>query len=155
MKSRKINRVTIGNIVCALLMLAVLALQFAPYWHYGEAGEMSASIGQYVWFPTDYKDLDSHIAQQVGGDYSINQMVLTPIVLLVLSAAGAVLGLMKPGAKATAIVPTVCSLAGVWGYLTSPALKLGSTWGGHLAVCVLLLACGAVTLWWSAKDAGK
>ena len=38
-KEVSFKRTRLGAIVCAVLMLAVLVLQFTPYWHIGEGEE--------------------------------------------------------------------------------------------------------------------
>jgi len=132
--------------VCALLMLVLLAMQFLPYWTYGEEGTLQASIGQYVWFPGEYKELDTHLGEQLGKGYDITQMVTGPILVLVLSAVGAVLCLVKAGARATALLPMGCGAAGIVTYACTAALRLGSLWWVHLLLAAAILVCGAVTM---------
>jgi len=54
------NRTSACNLICALLMIILLVLHFAPFWTYGENGE-TASIQGYVWFPTDHGALEKYI----------------------------------------------------------------------------------------------
>ena len=153
MKSkREITRVNLGCIGCLFLMLLLLVLQFTPFWSYGEAGEMSASIGQYIWFPSDHTGLTAEFKATLGSEFEINQVVLWPIVLLVACAAGAVLCLFKQEHYAAPIVSMLAGLAGTIGYLVTPALKLGTAWWLHWVLSLLLLALGATVMYWRIKQ---
>ena len=134
------NQTAALMLMCAVLMAILLVLQFTPFWHYGEAGE-SASISGYVWFPDDYKALDSWLGEQAEG-HDLNSFVGTPILLMVLSVLGAVVCLVKPEKSLTALMPTVCGAAVLIAYLTTPVLRLGAGWTWHLLIGTLLLALG-------------
>lgn len=140
----KNNRGAACMLVCALLLMILFILQFTPFWQYGEAGE-SCSISSYVWFPSDQKELESWLGAQAE-DHDLNSFVGMPILTLVLSAAGAVLCLIKPDNGWTALLPTACGLFGAIGYLTTPALKLGMGWTWHLLLCIALLVLGVFGL---------
>lgn len=144
------NKCAMCNWICALLMIVLLVMQFTPFWHYGEAGE-SCSISGYVWFPSDQKDLESWLGTQADG-HDLNSFVGMPILVLVLSAVGAVLCLIKPDKGMTTLLPTLCGAVGGIAYLTTPALKLGSGWAWHLLICIALLALGVCSLVQWAKE---
>lgn len=144
------NRAAMCTLVCAVLMIVLLVVQFTPFWHYGEAGE-SCSISSYVWFPSDHKELETWLGEQDGA-HDLNSFVGMPILILVLSAAGAVICLIKPDKGASALLPAVCGAAGMIGYLTTPALKLGAGWAWHLLICVALLALGVYGIVQWAKE---
>lgn len=143
----KNNKSAMCNVICALLLMILLVMQFTPYWQYGEAGE-SCSIGSYVWFPSDHKDVETWLNGQIE-DFDLNGFVGMPVLLLALSAVGAVLCLIKPDKGWTALLPTLCGAAGTIAYLTDAALKLGSGWAWHLLICIVLLALGiyGLTQW--------
>lgn len=134
------NKAAAGMLVSALLMVILLVLQFTPFWNYGEAGE-SCSISSYIWFPSDHKDLESWLGTNAEG-HDLNSFVWLPILVLVLSALGAVFCVTKPDAGATSLLPAGCGIAGIIAYLTEPALKLGAGWMGHLVICIVLLVLG-------------
>lgn len=138
------NRTALCNLLCALLMTILLVLQFTPFWQYGEAGE-SVSISGYVWFPSDHKALETWLGEQVEG-FNLNSFVGTPILILALSTLGAVLCLIKPDRRWTAVLPIACGAAGTICYLSNAALKLGMGWTWHLLICILLLAIGIFNL---------
>lgn len=147
-KERGITRVNIGCIMCMGMMLMLLVLQFAPFWTYGEAGDMTASISRYVWMPTQVKELETSLQATLGSDFDVSQMVLCPIIVLVGAAAGAVLCLIKQDSIITPVVAVVTGLGGMIGYLSQPALRMGIGWGVHLALCIMILLTGALTGWW-------
>ena len=80
------------NIITIILMGVLLVLHFLPFWSYDG---ISTSIQSYVWFPTDHAPLESYIAGQVGGDYQINDIVLMPILVLVMTVIGIILCIAK------------------------------------------------------------
>ena len=143
----KENKTAMCMVICAVLMAILLFLQFAPFWHYGEAGE-TCSISSYVWFPGDHKALENWLISQADG-HDLNSFVGMPILILVLSAIGTVICLLKPDKSLTPVLPVGCGLAGVIGYLGTPALRLGAGWVWHLLICVALLGLGiyGITQW--------
>ncbi len=139
----------ICNIICVLLMGVLLVLQFLPFWSYDG---MSTSIQSYVWFPTDHAALNTYIAGSVGGEYSINSIVLMPILVLVTAVIGIVLCITMSDNIFVGLLPLGCGLAGIWGYLTKAALQLGTNWGLHLAVCIGMLAVAALRIFFMIKN---
>lgn len=137
----------IHSYICAALMLLLLVLQFMPFWHYGEQGELSASINAYIWLPMDHNDLTDYLTASIGDDYVINQILFMPIVTLILEACGIPFCLFKSKHPASLLFPAACGFAGVWGYLTKPAFRLGANWGVHLALCIAMLLVAACALY--------
>lgn len=122
----------ICNYVGIALMALLLLLQFMPFWD-------GVSIQSYIWFPKEYTVIDSYIASQVGGDYNINSIIWIPIIILVFTVVGIVLSLIMSDNIFVGLVPLVCGLAGVYGYLVKAPLQLGTNWSIHLAVCAILV----------------
>jgi len=144
--SKKLNITKICHWVSAVLLIVLLVLQFTPYWSFGEgdkAGE--ASVSQYIWLPSDYKTLTKEL-EKTFDDYSINDIILPPILVLVLGAVGVVLGVLMAGKPLAGIIPTLCGAAGLWGWLTMPVLKMGATWGIQVALMAVILVVGVVSL---------
>jgi len=140
------------SMICAALMAVLLVLQFIPFWHFSDGEAQAAvSISSYVWFPADYGNVDDYLGEAIE-DYSINDMLMTPILLLVLCAVGVVLCLLKAGNPLVLVVPLVAGLAGTIGYLTAPALQMGGNWIVHLLLSILLLAAAAAGLVLNWKD---
>lgn len=133
------------NVVCAVLMLILLVLQFLPFWSYGDPS-VSVSIQEYIWFPGDHTGLDKELTALVSADYSINDVLLMPILTLVLGAVGIVMCLFKSSNSRISLLPTACGLVGAFGYLTGAAFQVGSGWALHLVVCLLLVCAGLACL---------
>lgn len=145
-------------LISAVLMVAMIALQFTPFWSLGEEGaEIVSSIGQYIWRPSDCKPLEKALkaVESVGSDFKVGHMVLWPVVLLVASAAGAVLCVIKPKFYLTSAATIVAGLAGMIGYLTVPALKLGTNWALHMGLSAVILAAGVLMLYMQLKKTQK
>lgn len=136
--SKKVT--SICNYICAGLMLLLLLLQFTPFWKYGSE---KISIQSYVWFPTSHTDLTSYLAEKLGESYAIEQIISMPIWTLVLGVCGLVLCLIWHQKFLCALIPAACGAIGIWGYMTKSAFQLGTNWGLHLAVCVIMLLTAA------------
>lgn len=145
---KTVTRVNIGCIACAVVLVLLLITQFVPFW---QDGEMSASISSYVWFPQDNKAVTTFLQGQLGSGFQVGNMVAGPVVLLVGAAVSLWLCLFMQQQWVTPIITAVTGLAGAIGYLATPALRLGSLWGLHLGLCILLLGLAAVTIWWKAN----
>lgn len=144
--TRKASNLTpILNVICAVLMLVLLVLQFMPFWTYGDPAT-PVSIQGYIWFPGDHTGLDKALKESVSTDYSINDVLLMPILTLVLGAVGIVLCLIQSDNPFVSLLPAACGLAGTWGYLTGAAFHVGSGWEFHLILCIALLALGLISL---------
>lgn len=152
-KEVSFKRTRVGAIVCAVLMLAVLVLQFTPFWHVGEGEEQQdVSIGAYVWFPSDHKEVDAYMKEQVGSDYTISGVVGVHTLVLVLSAVGLVLCLIKPAMPLSPILVMGSGLSGLVGCLGMKAFQLGSTWLWLLILFIAALVMGGLTLYWRMKQ---
>lgn len=140
------NRTSICNIVCAVLMVILLVLQFMPFWTYGEEEAMTSSIQGYIWFPTEKGDLENYLQAQTSPEFTINDILVMPIVVLVAGAVGVVLCLIKPDNMLVSLLPAACGLVGIWGYLSKAAFRLGANWQLHLVLCIAILAAAAISL---------
>ena len=140
------------SLVCAALMAILLVLQFMPFWHFADGEEQAAvSISSYIWFPADNGGVDDYLSAAIE-DFSINQMLVTPILLLVLCAVGVVFCLMRAGSLPVLLLPLAAGLTGVIGYLTTPALQLGGNWLLHLLISALLLLASAAGMILNQKE---
>ena len=154
MKTGNVKLTKVMNIACAVLALVLLVMQFTPFWHMGEGTE-PVSIGGYVWFPSDHGEVTSYLQEQVSSDFKINDVIAMPILVLLLSAASIVLCIWKMNSPLVGLLPIACGLSGVWGFLAKPAFRLGATWGFQFALCIALLALGAVVLVMGLKKEAK
>lgn len=129
------------QISCAVMLAALIMLQFAPFWQVGDEAGSSASINAYVWFPENNKDVGKYLEGAIEG-FTINSIVPTNVLVWVLGVAGVILACVQNGHVMTSLVHLAAGACGAWGYLTLPALQLGSGWGLHLVLCIGLIACG-------------
>ena len=129
------------QISCAVMLAALIMLQFAPFWQVGDEAGSSASINAYVWFPENNKDVGKYLEGAIEG-FTINSIVPANVLVWVLGVAGVILACVQNGHVVTSLVHLAAGACGAWGYLTLPALQLGSGWGLHLVLCIGLIACG-------------
>ncbi|MGN1021358.1 MAG: hypothetical protein ACI4O7_13425 [Aristaeellaceae bacterium] len=154
MKMENVKLTRIMNIACAVLALVLLVLQFTPFWYMGGETE-PVSIGGYVWFPSDHGEVTSYLQEQVSSDFKVNDVIAMPILVLLLSVATIVLCVWKMSNPLVSLLPIACGLCGVWGFLAKAAFRLGSTWGFQFALCIALIALGAVALAMGLKKEAK
>ena len=76
----------------------------------------------------------------------MNDVLGMPILVLVAGAVGVVLCLIKSGSGFASILPAICGVAGVWGFLAKPAFQLGSTWQIQLALSAVILVLAIVSI---------
>lgn len=145
------NKIRIGNIACAVIALILMICQFVPFWTTPETGE-KVSIGAYVGFPEEEKAVGNYLKETVGEGFSINGVVGGPVAIIGLGAVGIALCLLKSDAAFCALVPAAAGCIGAWGYITQTALQLGSGWTMHLALCALLVAAAAFTIFCGVKE---
>lgn len=147
----KKNYKVICNVVCAVLMLALLVLQFLPnYWTCqndrpdkdGNYKTDSASLQGYMWMPTEHKLLGNHFEDLYGKNFELNQVVLMPVVTLAFSAIGAVLALVNRRTKVTGKLGILVGAVGAYGYLSHPIFRMNALWIVHLVVCVVMALVG-------------
>ena len=138
----------ICNMISIFLMGMLVILHFMPFWSYDG---MSTSIQSYIWFPTEHTALEAYIVGQIGGEYNINSIIWMPIIVILSTIAGIVLGIIKSEDLLASVVPLGCGLVGVWGYLTKPVFQLGTNWTLHLVVCVAMVAIAVLKIIFLAK----
>ena len=141
------------QISCAVMLAALIMLQFAPFWQVGDEAGSSASINAYVWFPENNKDVGKYLEGAIEG-FTINSIVPANVLVWVLGVAGVILACVQNGHVVTSLVHLAAGACGAWGYLTLPALQLGSGWVLHLIVSVALAAAG-VYAWITATKEAK
>ena len=119
----------ICNYICVVLMLVILVFQFLPFWHYStEEESFATSIQTYIWFPGECR-----------------------ILVLVSGAVGIVLCLIKAKSAIVSLLPAICGISGIWGFLSTPAFQLGSNWVVSLVLCIAVLLVSLVSLLTLAK----
>lgn len=140
------NKTTACNLLCLLLMAALLVCQCTPFWHFGEEGEeASASINGYVWFPYEHQDLEKYL-KTVNEDHVSNDAAVMPAFQLLFFGIFVILVIFKNEQSWISLLPVFSGALGVWGYLSKPIFQAGAVWPLHLVLCIAMLLMGIVTL---------
>lgn len=145
------NYSRIFNYICAVLMLVLLITQFLPFWSCNcekgcEGVANDLSISDYVWFPEDHVKGVTKEFKQLIHKFELNDLVLTPVLILVCSTLGIFFCITKAKKPAVGVFPFIAGLAGTVGYLTNPVLQAGQNWVIHLVASILVLAASLVVL---------
>lgn len=143
MKRNTVNLTRIFNVVCAVLMLALLICQLVPFWSL-EGREVS--IGGYVWFVSDHGDLTAYFQEWLGnGDFDAGSIAGIDTIIIVACVIGLIFCLKNNEDIWPVIFPAVCGILGLYQYITFPVFQLGNNWGFHLAICIAMLVMAIVT----------
>lgn len=145
------NRLEFCNVICAVLLAVLLVFQFVPFWNIGEETE-NVSIGSYIWFPEDHKDVKSYLSEQTGEDCSADNLLAMPMIVLFAGIAGIILGFVKRESILGSLVAALVGGAGMWGYLAKPAFQLGANWQLHLAISALVLIAAVIGIVFGVKE---
>ena len=124
------------NVLCALLTLCLMVLQFTPFWHYGSE---SKSINGYVWLDCQNSEIASWFTSQLGSAVNINSLVITAVLVLLLGVGGIILCFYKSDVGLVALLPAASSLCALYAFAFKPAFRLGSTWITQLILCIAIL----------------
>ena len=137
----KKRTVKLCNILCAVLMLALILCHLMPFW---TLNGKSLSLQEFIWFCTEHGDISSYLGG-MDPQFSMNSFIVAPILIFVAAVLGTIFCVTKPNRIWTAVFPTTCGIVGTIAYIIDPALRSGANWWLHLLVCIGLLAAGAVT----------
>ena len=143
MASIKNNPTKLLGIICGVLLIALLILQFVPYWSFGSP-EQTVSISGYVWFPHNHAEIDTALSASAGRDVDVNNVFGSAVLLLAACVVGIIAFLANPESVLSALMPLLAGLLGCWQYLLNPLYRLGSGWVLHFIVCVALIALAGV-----------
>jgi len=157
---------TVCNLICAVLLLATLIMQFQPFWictdcktHKGV--DKGVSIAEYIWIPKHHKPITDEMTdlyrEVYGPDYKdpatgrkfsfkanyILPTVLTVFIGSIVGIAGCVIFRKK---FFMAGIPLIVGIAGILGHLCYPALKVGQNMQTHLFLFVTVTVVAAIAL---------
>lgn len=130
------------NSICSGLMLITTALMFIPFEFEGK----TASIMGYMLLPVNYKSTFGPVFENWVADFSINSVVIIPILLFVISVLGSIIcaGYHKNAA------PTLLAMAWgvicILGCIINPLMVLDSKFIIYIILAVGVLAAGVVNL---------
>lgn len=129
---KALNSLKVFRWVTVVLMVAIIALQFAPNWE-------NYSISSYLWFPEDTTEA---IAAIVGTSISIDDIVVVALCQLIGGLVGLYLYLTKKRGPFAGLVPMIAGGAGVVACLTQPVYQGGVMFLPILAVSIAALLVG-------------
>lgn len=164
MKKEKIT--PICNIVCAVLLLATLIMQFVPFWtctgcKTHKDVEQGVSVAEYFWLPDHHSPVTNELTEVYrdiyGHDYkdpttgkklTFKADYILPSVLTVFLGciAGIVFCVLKRKKFIMAAIPLVVGIAGLSGFLTYPALRVGMNVNLHVIVFAVVTVAAAGSL---------
>lgn len=130
------GRTRLCNVVCALLTLCLVVLQFTPFWHYGNE---SKSINGYVWLDCQNAEIANWFTSQLGSSVNVNSIVLTSVLVLLLGVAGVILCFYKSDIGLVSLFSAASALCGIYAFALKPVFRLGSTWIIQLILCIAIL----------------
>ena len=136
MKKKKVITIVL-NVVFALVMLAVLVLQFQPFWVVGDhsASLMDVSARQYNEFGGSLPLIEALDAKLGGFSHmDINVQVLLTVAC---SALAVFMAFASKNGWLKMICAVLCLGFGLWLYFAVPAFSLG-------VMCYVIMACEAV-----------
>lgn len=142
LKSFKV-KTRVCNVVCALLALCLLILQFTPFWDYGSG---SMSISGYVWLDCSNTEIASWFSTQLGSESNINSIVITAVLVLLLGAASVIVCLIKSDIGLASLLPAATSLCALYAFAFKPVFRLGSTWIIQLVLSVVMLVFAVMAI---------
>lgn len=146
------GRTKLCNYVCAFLTLCLLILQFTPFW---QIGGDSLSINGYVWMDCSNTEIASWFNSQLDTPFNINSVVITAVLVLLFSAIGTVICVIKPHVGFSALLPVAAALSGIYAFLFKPEFRLGSTWIIQLVLCIAILITAAGAIIFGIKRNGQ
>lgn len=128
----------------AALMLAQVILMFVPYYN---NGEVTTSIQGYVWLDfAAFKNYFKDVFAGMGLEYKINDEVGGPILVLVLGVVGIVFNVIASEKIRAIVISLAYGIAGLWAFLTTITLKLGSMWIVHLILMIVVLVLAVLNI---------
>ena len=144
MKTKKYPSVTLCNAACAILMVALLILQFTPFW---ELGGQQISIGGYIWFPGSHEELTAHFQEIVAPDFKVDSLVLSSLIQLLLPAAGIGLLIYNRESIFVPVCTAVCGAGTIWSFLSKAAFRLGNNWYLYLVLGIILIVAAIASVY--------
>ena len=142
------------NIVCAVLMLALIVCQFLPFWT--TADGVSASVQSVTWLPKSENEqaVQKYFQATLGKDVyslkptdpSINELVVPALGVLAFGLLGIYFSLTKAGKPINGIWSLLCGLSCVVGYLVVPVYALGANWIIHVVLGAVITLLSIVLL---------
>lgn len=161
MKNERLTRVL--NYVCAILMLAILVLQFMPFWNCSDCKshketDKMVSIAEYVWLPEQHKPITNDMTdlfKSIYGEnivdekgkpfkFDVSQISTQLIVAFFCGILAPVAALLFSKKTMPLLIPLVGSVATLMIFLMSPVMQVGQNWIISVIVAGVCTAVSAV-----------
>jgi len=138
----------ICNLLCAVLLLVMLCLQFLPYWNHSGR---DVTIADYTWNPQtkENKKLTKQfekVSKSYGEEYDINDLVTGPIILMAAAAVTVALCCIGSNKTATALVPAIGAGVGINGFMSNLVLRMNPMWMAFVGICAVILVLALAVL---------
>ena len=162
---KKVKRTSFCNLICAVLLLATLVMQFQPFWTCEDCKShkdvtKDVSIGEYFLFPKQHdnlvEDLTDYYKSIYGSNYRdangkkfkfrANEILPTALPGFLGSVIGIVGCVLLRKRFWVAGVPLLVGVMGIIGFTTCPALLIGKNVQIHLIVAIAVTAAAAISL---------
>ena len=142
------NRVTICNIICVVLLLALVAIQlFLPYWTYEKSNEVTeVSLGEYVWLVKDHRTMTNDLKDVFGKDFKVDVVAYPHLYTLLVAGFGIVFCILKWFSKVPILFGLADGIMTIYYFSTNAVLQSGSTWYMSYIPAVLLVIVAGVSL---------
>ena len=149
--------IRIINYICVVLMVAVLVMQFMPFWvcsgcksHKDEARWVS--VAEYTWLPEHHRTITRNMTgvyqAEYGEDYvddngkkyqfAVDDIITPCAVVLVTGVIGVLLCSILAKKAFVTWLPLICGVVGAVAYATLPAMKIGYNHNVHLLLTAAL-----------------
>lgn len=154
MESHSLNKqnltIRILNYISTGFALALLALQFLPFWSCFRCltcGDGKViSIFEYVWFAKNHSEgLTSILQTFYFKDFTAMDVVGSAVLIQLCSIGALILSIARPTKCSTALLPLIAGIAAIVGYL-DPVYQLGQNWVIHLVVGIITLVCALTVI---------
>jgi len=142
------NRVSICNLVCILLMLAVVVAQLLiPCWTVEKKEVVEeVSLGKYVWFANDYKALTNEFKATYGKDFKADVVAFPHLFMVLVCGFGLVFCLKDHDKKIPSLFCTAFGFMNCYYYLTNPVLSITSESWLFIVAGAIVLAISLVSI---------
>lgn len=158
------NPKVICSIIGVLIAIAILVLQFVPYWTFEqevdyEMTTKTASINEYVWFPThndgalelfnkDMSPVGYSVQEFEEICISVNDIALPVVLQFITAIALIALCIWRPKLAVVGLVAIVCGGMGLFGNIASmAAFSLNQPlWITNIVLSALMLIVGILKL---------
>ncbi len=126
-------------LVAAVMMLAVLIIQFLPFW---SVNEDTTSVMGYVALPKAHTGINKFFREMFKADFgikfSMKYVYPMPVVVFFSCILGLFMCAKTYGKFLSFVLPTVAGVYGAQGYLLNIVFRYGMSWQLHLIACIIL-----------------